>query len=264
MMSIKPLLALLCLLAICACSRPTVDAPAVSSVPVYSYRVIEDFPHDPRAFTQGLQYHDGHLYEGTGLQGFSSLRKVEPDTGRILRQVTLPEPYFGEGVAIWSNRVHQLTWRNNVGFIYDLETLRRIGDFAYEGEGWGLAYDGRRAIMSDGSHRLRFLDPATLDPVGELLVTLGGHPLRGLNELAIVRGEIWANVFPSDMLARIDPESGEVTGLVDLTGLLGPEHRRGHTVDVLNGIAHDPEDDRIFVTGKLWPRLFVIEVVDPD
>ncbi len=257
------LLGLLCLTALVACSRPVEQSVEVS-VPVYSYRVREAFPHDPRAFTQGLQYHDGYLYEGTGLLGFSSLRKVEPATGRVLRQVSLPESYFGEGIAIWSNRIHQLTWRNHVGFIYDLETFRRIGDFAYEGEGWGLAYDGRRAIMSDGSHRLRFLDPATLDPIGALDVTLDGNPLRGLNELAIIRGEIWANVFPSDMLARIDPDSGAVTGLIDLSGLLGPEHRGGHAVDVLNGVAYDEEGDRIFVTGKLWPRLFVIEVIAPD
>ncbi len=245
-----------------ACGRNGQEqAVVVSGVPVQSYEVIRSYPHDRRAFTQGLQFHDGQLYESTGQHGASSLRRVELKTGRVLQRVNLPDRYFGEGIAIVTNRIHMLTWRAGVGFIFDLDTLRRVGQFTYAGEGWGLAYDGEHLIMSDGSHRLRFLSPDTFDVMRVVDVTADGAPVERLNELAWIEGEIWANVWKTDRIARIDPESGRVRAWIDLTGILRPEYVTG-PVDVLNGIAYDEETGRIFVTGKLWPRLFEIRVVD--
>lgn len=240
--------------------RPPAGPALSSSVPIYSYEVVASYPHDRDAFTQGLQYHDGYLYESTGLHGRSSLRQVELDTGRVLRRVDLPDRYFGEGVAIVGDRLYQLTWRSGTGFIFELESFRRIGRFSYEGEGWGLAYDGAHLIMSDGSSHLRFLDPDGFKVVRTLEVTADGEPVDRLNELAWVQGEIWANIFETDRLARIDPATGAVLAWTDLSGIL-PPHEADGPVSVLNGIAYDEEADRLFVTGKLWPRLFNIRVV---
>jgi glutamine cyclotransferase len=229
-------------------------------VPVYTYRVLETFPHDPQAFTQGLVYLGGLLYEGTGLRGRSSLRQVELETGEVLRFKPLPDAYFGEGIAVLDERIYQLTWQSNVGLIYDLATFEQVGQFAYPTEGWGLTHDGTLLIMSDGTATLHFLSPADLSEVRRVTVRDAGQPVIRLNELEYVRGEVWANVWQTDRIARINPDDGKVTGWIDLSGLLPTEDRTGQ-VDVLNGIAYDADGGRIFVTGKLWPKLFRIEVV---
>lgn len=250
-------IACLVLLSAVACRRPAEFAPP--AVPVYGYRVVNSFPHDRGAFTQGLQFAGGFLYESTGLRGRSSLRQVDLESGVVLRQVDIPHPYFGEGIAIVDDRIYMLTWQERTGFIFDLSTFDLLDTFSYEGEGWGLAFDGNHLVMSDGTERLRFLDPGDLSPVRVLVVRCGGRPLRGINELAWIDNQIWANIFPTDKIARIDPRTGRVTAWIDLAGLLSPAEEK--QVDVLNGIAHDPATGRLFITGKLWPRLFEIELV---
>lgn len=225
----------------------------------YDYRIVNVYPHDPEAFTQGLIFRDGFLFESTGLHGRSSLRKVRPETGEVLRQHSIESQHFGEGLADSGNRLVQLTWRSNLGFIYDLETFALQGTFSYPGEGWGLARDENRLIMSDGTSSLRFLDPKTLRETGRLNVTEDNQSVPDLNELEVVKGEIFANVWQTDHIVIIDSQSGRVTGRIDLTGLLPPADRaRPVDVDVLNGIAYDADRDRLFVTGKLWPKLFEI------
>ena len=234
----------------------TAAAQRAASAPVASYEVVRSFPHDPAAYTQGLVFADGILYEGTGLNGQSSLRKVRLENGEVLKLQKLEDQYFGEGIALVGNAVLQLTWRSEIGFVYDKNTFERKRTFTYTGEGWGLAYDGKRLIMSDGSSTLRFIDPTTLKETGRLFVRDGARPVPQLNELEVVKGEIFANVFMTDRIARISPKTGSVTGWIDLTGILSP--RAG--TDVLNGIAYDAAQDRLFVTGKLWPRLFEIRI----
>jgi glutamine cyclotransferase len=229
------------------------------ALPVYGYRVVNVYPHDRQAFTQGLIWYDGFLYEGTGLHGASSLRKVRLETGRVVEQHALDRQYFGEGITEWGGRLLQLTWNSQKGFIYDRSGLKVRGTFRYPGEGWGLTHDRERLIMSDGTATLRFLDPQTLRETGRLNVQSGGAPLADLNELEFVRGEIFANVYRTDWIARISPQTGAVTGWIDLRGLL-PEADRLIPVDVLNGIAYDAGGKRLFVTGKLWPKLFEIEL----
>jgi glutaminyl-peptide cyclotransferase len=243
---------------------PTVATPpATEEVPLYTYRVVNAFPHDPAAFTQGLVYQDGIFYEGTGLRGQSTLRKVDPSTGQVLQGIRLPDQYFGEGIAILGQRLYQLTWQENTGFIYDKDSFELLDTWSYEGEGWGLATDGQRLLMSDGSHELRFLDPDTLAELGRLAVLDGeGQPVARLNELEWIEGEVWANVWLTDLIARIDPASGRLLGWIDLTGLLPDEDRAAQRVDVLNGIAYDAATGRLFVTGKWWPKLFEIELVE--
>ena len=236
--------------------------PAAAAAPVWGYRVVNAYPHDRRAFTQGLAYADGALYEGTGLKGRSTLRRVDLETGEVLQAVALAPRHFGEGIAVVGGRVYQLTWRTRTCFVYDRRTFRRLAAFRYPGEGWGLTTDGSRLVMSDGTDRLSFRDPGTFAEVGAVEVRDGGAPVPYLNELEWVGGEVWANVWPTDRIARIDPATGGVTGWVDLAGLLPREDRRPR-VDVLNGIAHDPATGRVFVTGKRWPRLFEIEPVPP-
>jgi glutamine cyclotransferase len=238
----------------------TVTSATVEDVPVDIYRVLETYPHDPQAWTQGLVYHEGVLYEGTGLRGRSSLRQVELETGEVLRLKPLPAHYFGEGIAILDGRIYQLTWQSNVGFIYELATFEQVGQFSYPTEGWGLTHDGAQLIMSDGTATLHFLDPTDLSKVGQVTAHDAAGPIIRLNELEYVRGEVWANVWTTDRIARIDPGDGSVVGWIDLGGLLSPEDVAGQ-VDVLNGIAYDAEGDRIFVTGKLWPKLFEIQLV---
>jgi len=228
--------------------------------PVQRIRVVERFPHDPDAFTQGLAFHDGRLFEGTGQEGKSSLREVELETGEILRIHRLDDDLFGEGIAVVGDRIVQLTWRDGIGFVYDLETFELRDEFRYRSEGWGIAYDGERLVTSDGTATLRFLDPATFEETGRLVVRDGGFPVQRLNELEWIDGEIWANVWKSDEIVRIDPESGRVLARVDLTGLLSPSERPYSTGSVLNGIAYEPRTRRIFVTGKNWPYLFQIEI----
>lgn len=229
---------------------------------IYGYEVVREYPHDPKAFTQGLFFLDGHLYESTGQYGESSLRKVDLETGRVLRRHDLPAHVFGEGVAPWNGDIVMLSWKNRQGFVFDRESFEKRRAFAYEGEGWGLTHDATRLIMSDGTSELRFLDPETLEETGRVTVTYDGRPLADINELEWIDGEVFANIWRSDLIARIDPDSGRVTGLVDLRGLrarLGPNPGR---IDVLNGIAWDSENRRLFVTGKYWPKLFEIRLVE--
>jgi glutamine cyclotransferase len=236
--------------------------PVGSRTPVATYTVRHVYPHDPRAFTQGLEYHDGVLYEGTGLNGESSLRKVDLATGKVLQQIAVPPEYFGEGITLWGQTILQLTWQSQIGFVYDRATFKLLRTFRYTGEGWGLTHNGTELIMSDGSASLRFLDPKTMTEKRRLLVTDAGIVIRDLNELEWVNGEIYANIWQTNFIARISPASGHVTGWIDLTGLLSPEDRRGGA-EVLNGIAFDAAGRRLFVTGKLWPKLFEISTT-PD
>lgn len=226
--------------------------------PVSGYQVVRTYPHDRRSFTQGLTIVDGILYEGTGLKGESSVRKVRLETGEVLQVKKLEDQYFGEGITVVADAIFQLTWQSEVGFVYDRNTLERRRTFTYTGEGWGLTYDGSRLVMSDGSSTLRFLDPKTLKETGRLQVTDGGRPVNQLNELEFVKGEIYANVWQTERIARISPKTGQVVGWIDLAGLLSAPDSAG--VDVLNGIAYDAQKDRLFVTGKWWPKLFEIRI----
>lgn len=245
-------------------ARPSFAGQKLSGGPtVFGYRVVNVYPHDRQAYTQGLIYCDGFLYEGTGLHGASSLRRVQLETGRVLELHSLDRQYFGEGITEWEDRLLQLTWNSNLGFIYDRSSLKVRGTFPYPGEGWGLTHDQKRLILSDGTSTLRFLDPRTLRETGRLVVRDGDIPLADLNELEFVQGEIFANVYQTDRVARISPRNGRVTGWIDLRGLL-PEYERRIPVDVLNGIAYDKRRNRLFVTGKLWPKLFEIELFRRD
>ena len=231
-----------------------------TSVPTLGYRIVHAYPHDRDAFTQGLQYLDGVLYEGTGLVGRSSIRRVALDTGRVEQKRNVPAPYFGEGITVWKNDLIELTWQSHVAFVYDRATFAPKKQFSYPGEGWGLTHDGANLIMSDGTDELRVLDPVTFAEKRRIKVTAAGAPLRNLNEIEVVKGEIFANVWQTDYLARISPATGKVSAYVDLRGLLSPEERAG--TDVLNGVAYDAEHDRLFITGKLWPKLFEIKVIE--
>jgi glutamine cyclotransferase len=238
----------------------TVGAPlARAATPVYGYQVVRTYPHDPNAFTQGLLLRDGFLYESTGLEGASSIRKVELETGRVELERSISSRYFGEGIVDWKDRLIELTWKHQLGFIYDLDDFETRGEFSYPGEGWALTRDDHRIIMSDGTARLRFLDPETLKETGGVTVTDDGQPVDQLNELEWVKGEIYANIWQTDRIARIDPATGQVKSWIDLAGLLPAEDR--WRADVLNGIAYDAKADRLIVTGKLWPRLYEIRLV---
>jgi glutamine cyclotransferase len=227
---------------------------------IYGYKIVNTYPHDPNAYTQGLIYRDGFLYESTGLNGRSSLRKVKLESGEVVQQERVDARYFAEGLTEWNGRLIQLTWQTNIAFVYDRATFKLLNTFKYTGEGWGLTRDGARLILSDGSANLRFFDPVTFKETGRVTVTDGGTPVRDLNELEYVNKEVYANVWHSDRIARIDPGSGRVTGWIELKGLLSDMYRRDPEA-VLNGIAHDVAGDRLFVTGKLWPRLFEIRLV---
>lgn len=229
---------------------------------LYGYRIVKTYPHDPGAFTEGLQYQDGYLLESTGLVGKSNIRKVKLETGAVLLKRDLAPPYFGEGMVTWGDKLVQLTWQHQVGFIYDAKTFRPRGQFKYRGEGWSLTKDDRRLIMSDGTDEIRFLNPATLAETGRIKVTFRGQPLRNLNELEWVKGEIYANVWQTDMIVRINPNTGVVVGRINLTGLLSNADRANSSPDVLNGIAYDAKGDRLFVTGKQWPKLYEIKLVE--
>jgi glutamine cyclotransferase len=246
-----PLVALFAALFLSAANAP---AP-----PTYVYQVVKTYPHDRAAFTQGLLLLDGFLYESTGLNGQSSLRKVELETGRVLQRQAVPQQYFAEGLANFGNDLIQLTWQSNVAFVYDRATFRQKRTFSYPGEGWGLTTDGNRLVMSDGTATIRFLDPATFRETGRIQVTDRGRPVIYLNELEMVKGEIFANIWQTDRIARINPQTGQVVGWIDLSGLL--DQRELQFGAVLNGIAYDARADRLFVTGKLWPRLFEIKLL---
>ena len=229
-----------------------------AGAPVFGYEVVNVYPHDREAFTQGLIYRDGALFESTGLKGRSTLRKVRLETGEVLQRTNIDSRYFAEGLTDWGSRLVQLTWETNIGFVYDLASFRRLRTFPYTGEGWGLTRDDRRLIMSDGTPTLRFLDTDTFEVTGRVAVRDGTIPVEDLNELEYVDGLIYANVWTTDRIAIISPSDGRVTGWINLAGLMP----RGSTDPdaVLNGIAYDAARRRLFVTGKLWPRLFEIRV----
>jgi glutaminyl-peptide cyclotransferase len=230
-----------------------------TGLPQYTYTVVRTYPHDRDAFTQGLQFLDGVFYEGTGLNGRSSIRKVRVETGEVLQKRDVPETYFGEGITVWQSELYELTWQSGVALTYDRATFTPKRSFKYTGEGWGLTHDGQSLIMSDGTEYLRFLDPATFAERRRVKVTAAGAPLKNLNELELVKGEVFANVWQTDYLARIDPATGTVKAYIDLRGLLTP--REAAQADVLNGIAYDAAGDRLFVTGKLWPKVFEVKIV---
>jgi glutamine cyclotransferase len=237
----------------------------VSSIPLVldpqmTYEVVKVFPHDPVSFTQGLIFLDGMLYESSGLYGESSLRKVDLETGEVQRITLLPDEVFGEGLTNWDETLVQLTWREGIGYVYNREDFSLLTQFNYQTEGWGLTQDGESLIMSDGSATLFFLDPETYAVLSTVQVLDEAAPVTMLNELEYVRGEIFANIWQTDTIVRIDPQTGAVKGWIDLSGLL-PEEERTPATNVLNGIAYDPATDRLFVTGKLWPKLYEIRLV---
>jgi glutamine cyclotransferase len=234
--------------------------PPASTAPKQGYVVVNSYAHDARAFTQGLEFFDGFLYEGTGLTGRSSVRKVELQTGRVVQEERLHPQYFGEGITISQGKLFQITWKDRTGFVYDVKTLKFIRNFAYFGEGWGLAHDPSGLILSDGTSTLRFLELTRFQERRKLKVLDGGVAIERLNELEYVRGEIWANVSETNFIARISPKDGRVLGWINLTGILSGPQVKLPPEAVLNGIAYDAQKNRIFVTGKLWPRIFEIQV----
>ncbi len=234
--------------------------PSPEIIPTWSYKIKNSWPHDRRAYTQGLIFRDGILWESAGQYGSSSLRKVELKTGKVLKQISVPPKYFAEGMTVFNDKVFQLTWQEHKGFIYDPITFQKQGEFTYTGEGWGLTHDGESLIMSDGTNVIRFLDPATLQMKRTISVSDAGEPIEQLNELEYINDEIYANIYQTDRIVRIDPKTGKILGWIDLTGILKTKDRTGEE-DVLNGIAYDEAGKRLFVTGKLWPKLFEIEIV---
>ncbi len=285
---------------------PTISGDSISSdvIPVFTYEVVRTYPHDRNAFTQGIVFENGILYEGTGIRGRSTLRKVQLETGKILQIQELPSQVFGEGVTIFGDKIIQLTWQSNIGFVYDKDSLELLQEFNYSTEGWGITHDGEHLIMSDGTSTLHFLDPESFDEIGRIEVYDSNGPVTRLNELQYIQDEIYANVLQTDLIARIAPKTGQVIGWIELKSLLSPEHssepvsilngmRIGFKtllehgrdpvnvlkgmwiglkallgsehciapVDVLNGIAYDAKNKRLFVTGKFWPKLFEIQVI---
>jgi glutaminyl-peptide cyclotransferase len=248
----------------CACGPST---RANDGIPEYGYEVAHSYPHDRAAFTEGLFYQNGFLYESTGLNLQSSLRKVKLETGEVVQKFDWPEEYFGEGIIQWHDQVYQLTYKNEIGFIFDFGTFAKKGEFHYQGQGWAFTTDGKwiymdgsRAVQAEESDpEIRILDPETLKETGIIKVTADGAPLKNLNELEWVKGEIYANIWQTDKIARINPKTGEVVGWIDLTGISSPQDQQG--AGVLNGIAYDAQADRLFVTGKNWPKLFEIRLV---
>ena len=229
---------------------------------LYGYRILETYPHDRDAFTQGLFFEDGDLYESTGQYGESSLRKVALETGEVVRQTALPQSHFGEGAAMAGGDIYVLSWREGTAFRFSAGDFKLRNSFSYEGEGWGLTFDGEQLIMSDGTPELRFLDPLTFAETRRMTVTLRGKPLANLNELEWIDGEIYANVWQTEAIVRIDPASGAVAGIIDLRGLLADEEFVAGQTDVLNGVAHNGEDGVLYVTGKNWPKLFKVKLVE--
>jgi glutaminyl-peptide cyclotransferase len=234
-----------------------------AGVPEYTYEVVHSYPHDRTAFTEGLFYLDGFLYESTGIEGASSVRKVRLETGEVVQRHDLPSAYFGEGIIHWKDRLIQLTYKTEVGFVYNLSTFDTERRFEYPGEGWAMTQDGKNIFMSDGTAQIRIWDPETLQELRRITVTDQGQPVPNVNELEWVKGEIYANIWETDRIARIDPATGRVVGWIDLAGLLNPNERIAgpEGTDVLNGIAYDAKGNRLFVTGKRWPKLFEIRLV---
>lgn len=236
--------------------------PTLQNIPVYKCKIINKYPHDRNAFTQGLVFENNHLYEGTGLYGHSSLRKIQLETGDILQVRNLSDQYFGEGITIYQNKIIQLTWKNNVGFVYDKVDFYKIQEFHYPNEGWGITYDGEFLILSDGTSKLHFIDPETFEEVRQIQVFSNDGLVKDLNELEYVKGEIYANVWQTNLIALISPATGQVTGWIDVTELQNLEN--DDPTSIPNGIAYDHENDRLFVTGKLWSNIFEIELIKLD
>jgi glutamine cyclotransferase len=234
----------------------------LQDIPVYKCIIIDEYPHDQNAFTQGLVFENNHLYEGTGLYGRSSLRKIILETGTILQVRNLSDQYFGEGITIYQNKIIQLTWKNNVGFVYDKDSFHKIQEFNYPREGWGITYDGEYLILSDGTSKLYFIDPETFEEIHQIQVFSNEGPVKHLNELEYVKGEIYANVWQTNLIALISPKTGQVTGWIDVTELQNLENN--DPTSIPNGIAHDNENDRLFVTGKLWSKIYEIQLVLHD
>jgi len=242
-------------------SSATLATPGASSrIPVGSATIVKSYPHDPKAFTQGLEFFDGRLYESTGRTGQSTLRECAIETGKVLRSVALPAQDFGEGLTIFHGKIYQLTWLSKKGFIYDVRTLKKIGEFPYQSEGWGLTHDDASLILSDGSNQLRFIDPTSFAVTRTLEIYAGNEAVTNLNELEVVHGEIFANIWHSSRIARIDPKSGQVKAWIELASLTAKDPHEGE--DVLNGIAYDDKTDRLVVTGKDWPHIFEIKLDD--
>jgi len=254
--ALSPLIALAAWAIVC-------PRPSLATVPVYGYEIVHTYPHDPDAFTEGLFYLNGYLYESTGLEGRSSIRKVRLETGEVVQKYEVPAQYFGEGIVNWKGRLIGLTWKSHVGFVYDLKTFKPQHRFAYDGEGWALTQNGEQLLMSDGTPDIRLLNPQTLLQTGRIHVTLDDKPVANLNELEWVKGELYANVWTTNWILRIDPHDGRVVGAIDLSGLLAPSDVVKGQTDVLNGIAYDAGADRLFVTGKNWPKLFEIKLKKP-
>ncbi|MDR0661374.1 MAG: glutaminyl-peptide cyclotransferase [Prevotellaceae bacterium] len=228
---------------------------------VYSYKVVKEYPHRRDAYTQGLFFHNGYLYEGTGQYGHSTLCKIDLQTGNVIHEIYLGNNYFGEGICLLNNYIYQLTWQEQVGFIYNADNFEKIGDFSYPTEGWGITTDGTYLIMSDGTNSLYFIDPANMATAKRIEVYSNSESVIMLNELEYINGEIWANVYGKDFIVIVDAKTGAVKGRIDLKNILKQEYYSRDT-DVLNGIAHDIVNNRIFITGKNWPKLFEIEIVE--
>lgn len=235
------------------------SAQAADDIPTLGYTLVRVWPHDRGAFTEGLTFWNGMLVESTGLNGHSTLRKVDLETGRVRQEIKLPDEYFGEGIAVLGGKIFQLTWKQHRGFIYDADSLKLLGEFHFDGEGWGLTTDGRSLIMSDGTNRIRFLDPVTFRETRSLEVLAHGQPVKMLNELEYVKGVLYANVWQTEFVVQIDPETGRILGSIDFVGIFPRQERSGDT-DVMNGIAYDAQGDRLFVTGKYWPKLYEVKV----
>jgi len=262
----KALHVLLCVNAGLFFLYPSVSAEskkAMAPPPVFNYGIVDVYPHDEKAFTQGLVVEDGFIYEGTGRKGQSALRQVRLKTGDVLKAHKLPQQFFGEGIVLYKNKIIQLTWKSHVGFIYDKDSFKMLNTFYYPTEGWGITYDGKQLIMSDGTSNLYFLDPETLKETHHINVRDQNVPVTRLNELEYVRGEVFANVWLTNRIARIDPKTGMVTGWIDLAGL-SPFRNGKSQKKALNGIAYDAKNNRLFVTGKLWPKIYEIKLVPAD
>ncbi|HEY0320686.1 MAG TPA: glutaminyl-peptide cyclotransferase [Pyrinomonadaceae bacterium] len=235
------------------------STPSPEEIPVYTYEIVATYPHDPKAYTQGLVIYDGTLYESTGQYGESSLRKVELKKGKVKKKLDVPGQYFAEGMTILNGKIYQLTWQQGKGFIYDLKDFKLEGEFNYDGEGWGLTTDGHSLILSDGTNQLRFIDPATFRVLRTLSIVHNNVPLTELNELEYIHGEIYANIWKTDRIVRLDPQTGRILAWIDLAELR-PDETLRNSENVLNGIAYDTENDRLYVTGKRWPKVFEIRL----
>ena len=236
------------------------EVESATHTPVYTFKILKTFPHDPNAFTQGLTYWNGFLYEGTGLRGRSSIRKIRLKNGDVLQRTDLPPEFFGEGITILNNKIIQLSWQEHTGFVYDVKDFRLLNRFSYTGEGWGLTDDGHDLYMSDGTDEIRVLDGTSFSEKRRIKVHDGGERINQLNELEFVEGELFANIWQTDRIARISPKTGKVTGWIELKGLLSPMYKLESSA-VLNGIAYDKKGKRLFVTGKLWPSIFEIKLI---